>query len=74
MRHIFLQPLSVTLLTHFVVQSARFRPLILFPCRTLFFHAGNRGTRRTVPVATIATAADNYESKATLTVKNPAVL
>jgi hypothetical protein len=40
MRHIFLQPVSVALLTHFVVQPSSFRLLILSPCRTLLFRAG----------------------------------
>ena len=74
MRHLFLQPVSIPLLTHFVVQSAGFLFLITRPRRTQLFRTCQRRTGRAVPVATIAAVADEYGTKTTRAVENPAVL
>ena len=74
MRHLFLQSGSILLLTHFVVKPASFRLLIPLTRGTQLFRARQTSTERTVPVATVATAANKYMTKATLAVENPAVL
>lgn len=74
MRHLFLQSRSILLLTHFVVQLAGFRLLIPLGGRTPLFRMCYRCTGRAVPVATIATPADEHEMKTTLAVENAAVL
>jgi hypothetical protein len=60
-------------LTDFVVQPAGFRLLIPFSCRTLPFRASHARTGQTVPVATIAMAADDHATMTTFAVENPAV-
>lgn len=73
MRHLFGQSASVPLLTHFVIQPARFRFLIQRARHTLPFRARLRSTRRTVPVATVAGPADRYLLMTTFAVEDPAV-
>ncbi len=74
MRHLFLQSGSILLLTHFVVKPADFRLLIPLARGTQLLRTRQVCTGRTVLVATVATAANKYKTKATFTVENPAVL
>jgi hypothetical protein len=74
MRHLFLPSGPILLLPHFVVQPAAFRLLIPLAGAAQLFRAYQWRTERAVPVATIATATDEYEMKTTLAVENPAVL
>jgi hypothetical protein len=72
--HLFLQPGSVVLLTHFVVQSAGFGLLIPGIRSAMAFTPRKQSTWFAVPVAAIAMPADRYFLMTTLAVENPAVL
>jgi len=74
MRHLFRQPASVLLLTHFVIQPADFGLLIQRACHALLFRPRQPSTRRAVPVATIARPADHHLDMATRAVEDPAIL
>ena len=73
MRHLFLQSVSIVLLTHLVIESAIFRPLIALAGRSLFFDPCQRRTGAAEPVAAVAMTADAYEFMTTLAMENTAV-
>ena len=72
MRHIFVQSVSIFLLTHLMIEPAIFRLLILLAGLALLFCACQRPTEWAEPVATIAMTADSYELMTTLAFKNTA--
>ena len=73
MRHIFLQSVSILLLTHLMIESAIIRLLIVFAGLALFFCARQWCTGWTEPVATVAMTADAYERMTTRAFENTAV-
>jgi len=73
MRHLFRQPLSVLLLTHFVIQPASFGLLIQRARDPLPFRPHHRSTPTAIPVAMIAAPADHNFLITTLAVEDPAI-
>jgi hypothetical protein len=74
MRHLFRQPGPVLLLTHFVIQPARFGLLIQRSRGALFFCARQQSTSRAVSVATVAAPTDHHFSMTTRAAEDPAIL
>jgi hypothetical protein len=73
MRHIFLQSVSIPLLTHLMIEPAIVCLLIFLAGLALFFCARQRSAGWAETVATIAMSADAYELMTTLAFKNTAV-